>query len=83
MPTAIQAMTLAIDKEIHALMDPWVQLPDYDVTEDQPEHVGNMELRVGWGIPEEEIERRNARRLGFTPDGYPIFADADVKTTDK
>ena len=39
LPTAIQAMTLAVDKQIHALMDPWVALPDYDPAEDQPEHV--------------------------------------------
>jgi hypothetical protein len=62
MPAAIQTMTLAIDKQIHVLMDPWVALPNYDPTEDLPEHVGNMEILVGWGVPKEEQDRRNASR---------------------
>ena len=62
MPAAIQAMTLAVDKQIHVLMDPWVALPNYDPTEDQPEHVGNVEILVGCGVPKEEQERRNAAR---------------------
>jgi hypothetical protein len=55
-------MTLTIDKQIHVLMDPWVALPDYDSAEDLPEHVGNMEILVRWGVPKEERERRNAAR---------------------
>jgi len=61
MPTAIQAMTLVMDKQIHALMDPWVSLPNYDPTEDQPEHVGEVRILVGWGVPEEELERRKTK----------------------
>ena len=62
MPAAIQAVTLAVDKQIHTLMDPWVALPDYDLTEDIPEHVSEVKILVGWGVPEEELERRNASR---------------------
>lgn len=62
MPAAIQAMTLAIDKQIHVLMDPWVTLPNYDPTEDLPEHISNVEILIGWGVPKEEQERRSASR---------------------